>query len=195
MADPPLSPRGRRQAESAGRLLAGAGFTAVVSSDLRRARATAAGMAPGLGVTAPIAVEPGLREYDLGEWSGLTRVEIEARWPGAIEDWRQGRLVATPGGEQRRDFVTRVCAAVAAVAAQQAGQKVLVVTHGGVISALFRELGGPARRFSHLSGIWIEAGPDGLTAGAEVSLLDAEVAATDTGEGTSLTPIMDTPAR
>jgi broad specificity phosphatase PhoE len=135
-ADPPLSPEGERQAIEAGRRLRPIGFTAAVASDLRRARRTAE-----LAFGGPVQIDAGLREYDVGEWSGLSRAEIETRWPGALEDWHQGRLVATPGGEIRDTFVARIAAAVTRVGAAHPGGIVLVITHGGVISALERSLG------------------------------------------------------
>jgi broad specificity phosphatase PhoE len=182
VADPRLSPRGEQQATLAGELLRSLGITAVVSSDLERARATAQLIAPTIGVTGPLGIEPDLREYDLGAWSGLKRAEIEARWPGEIDEWRQGVLFATPGGERRDFFVARIVAAVERVASERPDETVLVVTHGGVISAVGRALGGPARRFGHLSGLWINGEPGGLRARDVVALLDrAEV--------------MDTPAR
>jgi broad specificity phosphatase PhoE len=180
LADPPLSPRGEVQAERAGPLLAGLDISAVVSSDLQRARVTAARIAPALSLTGPLGVDAGLREYDVGAWSGLTRPEIEAGWPGAIDDWRHGRLVATPDGEKRDCFVARISAAVARHAAARPDGTTLVVTHGGVIGALCRSLGWPGRRFVHLAGVWIDAGPEGLRAGPFVSLLQE---------------IMDTPGR
>jgi broad specificity phosphatase PhoE len=194
VADPPLSPRGVEQAVLAGPLVRPFGLTAVVSSDLQRARATADLLAPALALVGPPDVEPGLREYDLGAWSGLTRAEIEAGWPGEIEAWREGRLFATPGGEERDAFVARISRAVARVAADHAGQTVLVVTHGGVISALSRELGGPLRRFRHLSGIWVEGEPDRLRAGTVVELLDPDLGAAGSGEGTELAGVSDAPA-
>jgi probable phosphoglycerate mutase len=179
-ADPPLSAEGEHQAREAGRLLAGSGFTAVASSDLHRARRTAELAATGMGLDW-VHVEPGLREYHVGEWSGLTRAEIEARWPGWIDDWRQGRLVATPGGEARGDFQARITRAVAAVAARLADQTVLVITHGGVIGTLERALGAPSRRLAHLGGRWIEVSGRGLSAGPARFLFepdaDAEAAA------------------
>jgi probable phosphoglycerate mutase len=171
LADAPLSARGREQAASAGGRLARFGFSAVVSSDLQRARATAASVAASLMLSAPT-IDAGLREYDVGDWSGLTRPEIEARWPGAIDDWREGRLVATPHGERRDAFVTRITAAVERIAATAPGPRVVVITHGGVISALSRSLGIDAGRVAHLAGRWIDAEPLRLRPGPEVFLLD-----------------------
>jgi broad specificity phosphatase PhoE len=199
VADPPLSARGEAQAELAGRLLQGQGISSVVSSDLQRARATAERIGAGLPVTGPIDVYRDLREYDLGAWSGLTRVQIEARWPGAIEEWREGRL-ATPDGEERDAFMARILGAVNQVAADRPGQTVLVVTHGGVISAASRTLEGPARRFRHLAGIWLDFLPEGPRPGAVVELLDPDSDGVDSGEATELVAretsgVMDTPAR
>ncbi len=171
LADPPLSPRGEQQALQAGRLLGPMGVTALVSSDLQRARGTAERIAATLPLDGPAGIDAGLREYDVGAWSGLTRVEIEAAWPGAIDDWRHGRLVATPGGERHDSFVARISAAVARVAAAQPADTIGVITHGGVIRALCQSLGSPSRRYPHLSGAWIDAGPDGLRAETFVSLL------------------------
>jgi broad specificity phosphatase PhoE len=184
-ADPPLSAEGERQAVAAGRQLRPIGFTAAVASDLRRARRTAE-----LAFGGPVQIDAGLREYDVGEWSGLTRAEIESRWPGALDDWRHGRLVAPPGGEMPDTFVARIAAAVTRVAAAHPDGVVLFITHGGVVRALERSLGVEQRRLAHLGGRWIEASPEGLGAGEAVFLLDpdAETEAT-TGEGVEVSPV------
>lgn len=196
LADPPLSPRGESQAAHAGRLLGAAGVTAVVSSDLQRARATAERIAADLPGAGPVTLEPELREYDVGAWSGLTKAEIEAGWPGAIDDWRQGRLFSTPGGEKRDVFVARICGAVMRLADERPGEVVLVVTHGGVIGALCRTLGAPGRRFGHLAGVWVGAGGTGLGLGPFISLLDADARWTRNDDRRRHQPVVsDTPGR
>lgn len=189
LADAPLSARGREQAAAAGGLLAPYGFSDVVSSDLQRASATAASVAAALKLRAPT-VDAGLREYDVGDWSGLARPEIEARWPGAIDDWREGRLVATPHGERRDNFVTRITAAVERVAAARPDATVVVITHGGVISALARSLGVDTGRVAHLAGRWLDAGPSGLRLGPAVFLLGPASSPVPAGEG-----VLDTGGR
>jgi broad specificity phosphatase PhoE len=173
------------------------GITSVVSSDLQRARATAGRIAEMLPLAGCVDTDAGLREYDVGVWSGLTRPEIEAGWPGAIEAWRRGRLFATPGGEQRDAFVARISAAVTRVARNRPGDTIVVVTHGGVIGALCRSLGAPAHRFGHLAGLWVHAGPDGLRPGAVVSLLRPGSSRDLDGEGAGRgrSGVLDTPAR
>lgn len=183
-ADPPLSPEGEDQARRAGRLLAEAGFTAVASSDLLRARRTAELAGAALGMDT-VHVEPGLREYDVGEWTGLIRPEIESRWPGALDDWRHGRLVEMPGGEAHDAFVARVGAAVTSVAARFPGGTVLVITHGGVIGALERSLGVTQRRLAHLGGRWVEASEESLRAGSPVFLFEPDAEAEAAAHGRS----------
>src|ERR671917_2105987 len=80
-ADPPLSDVGRQQARSAARSLGA--LDAIFASDLQRATETAMIIAAELGV-GPVVVDPDLRERDAGEWSGLTRAEIEERYPGYL---------------------------------------------------------------------------------------------------------------
>ncbi|HEX3425627.1 MAG TPA: histidine phosphatase family protein [Acidimicrobiales bacterium] len=198
IADPPLSERGERQADQAAPRLATMGISAAVSSDLRRARDTAERLSQALALRRPIGTDPDLREYDLGQWSGLTRGEIEAGWPGEIALWRAGELVATPGGERRDHFVRRITGAIARVARTAAGDTVLVVTHGGVISAVARSLGTP-QRFNHLSGLWVEASGEGWAWPADgrqplVSLIGSISPPLDRGEGIEVADpeVMDT---
>jgi broad specificity phosphatase PhoE len=164
IADPGLSALGRRQADRAGRLLAadtaGEGsFAAVFSSDLVRARRTAELVGGHVAPGVPPRVEPGLREYDVGAWSGLTREQIDAGWPGALEAWRAGARPATPGGERKDRFDRRVRRAVEGLASSQYGDgagRILVVTHGGVLRSIARWLGHPEHPMGHLSGYWLE---------------------------------------
>jgi broad specificity phosphatase PhoE len=196
VADPPLSPRGERHAAYAGPWLVPYRFSALATSDLRRARATAALIAPALGLTAPPAVDADLREYDVGQWSGLTRAEIGERWPGQIDAWRHGRLASTPGGERRVDFVARIHAAVLRLAAHPGGS-VLVITHGGVIAALAQTLGAEPNRVAHLAGCWFTAGDGRLHLGEPVALpaTDALPEGDDEGSPRGSSAVVDTGRR
>ena len=133
-ADPPLNDTGRRQAAELAEKRSGDGVAAVYSSDLERARATAAvvGRRLGLGV----AEDPGLREIDVGSWSGLTRAEVQERYPEGFARWLAGEI--GHDGETREELTDRVVAAVERIADAHAGETVLVVTHGGAIRALRR---------------------------------------------------------
>ena len=176
-ADTGLTALGVRQAElAADRLVAeGAVFDAVASSDLSRSLVTAQILADALGLAPPLSV-PGLREFDVGEWSGLTRPEIETAWPGALDAWRRGALERTPAGEARDVFAARVTSAIHALAAAHPEGCLLVVTHGGVIGTLQRLVGldGQKEKLINLCGRWFEAGAGELSAGNPVALLDPD---------------------
>jgi glucosyl-3-phosphoglycerate phosphatase len=178
-ADPPLSPEGRHQArEAATRLAHFAGeppFTQVLSSDLRRASETAELLRAGLGVPGHVTEDRELRERDLGSWSGLTRDQIDAGWPGEREALRDGRLEGPPGGEATSAFRERAARAVAAAAGR--GGRLLVVAHGGLIRALLDALGATAPPVSHCSGIWLAARAGGLSPGRWLELLGEEIEA------------------
>jgi broad specificity phosphatase PhoE len=162
-------------------------FELVVSSDLGRAWRTAELLAGALHLATSPSLDPGLREYDVGAWSGRTREEIEARWPGEIARFGSDEMAAPPGGEDRALFETRVAAAgrrVAETAEDAGANRVLVVAHGGVVRALARAAGQPEHRIGHLAGYWGSHTAGGLFPDRAVNLLDGEEVA-DAGEGTA----------
>jgi broad specificity phosphatase PhoE len=175
-ANPPLTEEGRRQAIRAGKRLGAASLTAVAASDLDRSRQTAAVLAAALEISTAVHIESDLREYDVGAWSGLTHAEIEAGWPGSLQAWREGALEATPEGERRDGFVGRITDAMVRLGEALAGQRVLVVTHGGVIDALERSLGGQPRSVPYLCGRWFEVSTGQVRARASLSTLDDQSA-------------------
>jgi probable phosphoglycerate mutase len=133
--DPLLSERGRAQAQALATSLASAGIDAIVASDLARARETAAIV--GRAIDAPVRLDERLRERDLGHWSGLTSVEIAARWPADLARLRARDLDLQPGGgESLRALHARVAAFVAALARAPGDGAIAVVTHAGVLRAL-----------------------------------------------------------
>lgn len=173
-ADPPLSPLGEAQARAAAERLADAGLAAVVSSDLQRARRTAELIAEHLGLEV-LAVEPDLRERNIGDWSGLTTTEIEQGWPGWLAGWRAGDLDRPPNGESREEIAARVLAVLERLAHEGGGRTVLVVTHGGVIHLVQDHLGCDSVRMGNLCGRWLEAG---LLPGEAVLVPDDDTPAT-----------------
>ena len=123
-ADPPLNETGREQARALAEELRHTPFDAVYSSDLRRAHETAEIVAAPHRVA--VVVDSGLREIDVGSWSGLTRAEITARFPDGKR----------PDGETHEQQATRVRAAVTRIARTHPGGRVLVVGHGGTIRSI-----------------------------------------------------------
>lgn len=157
IADPPLTPHGEDQARAAARWLASTGLTGVVTSDLKRSLRTGEIIAAELGL-AVVAVEPGLRERDVGRWSGLTTTELDEQFPGAVDAWRAGTLSQPPGGESNEHLTARVMEAVERLAARPEHEVLLVVTHGGVIHTVGEALGATWHGNKNLTGWWVEHG-------------------------------------
>jgi len=108
--DIPLTAGGRQQAEAIGRWLAGRDFSLVLASPLQRARETC--LLAGYGVAAQI--DPDLREWDYGDYEGLTTPEIQREIPGWslwTDGPRNGETVAQVGA--RADAVIARAAAAA----------------------------------------------------------------------------------
>jgi glucosyl-3-phosphoglycerate phosphatase len=123
-ADIPLTEVGLAQARAAAARLATLRPAAIVSSDLSRARSTAAELArfTGLDVT----TDSRLRERSGGVWEGLTQDEIRARYP---EEWAAWRPT---DGEDDLVAGKRVAEAVlGAVESLGAGELLVVAGHGG----------------------------------------------------------------
>jgi broad specificity phosphatase PhoE len=132
-ADPPLSDEGRRQARALAETLAPVEPTAVYTSDLARARETGEIVAERLGL--PLRAMPALREIDVGEWQGLTRAEIEERYPGAADrGWEQG--------ETQEELAARVLPALLEISRDHPRDRVVVVAHGGPVRTVAAQAAG-----------------------------------------------------
>lgn len=141
--DPPLSPHGQAQAVKLCRLLAGeSAFAGITSSPLRRAHATASCVGETLGLT-PI-IEPDLREINCGSVDGLRLSGLKATHPDlwARNLAQTDETFRWPDGESYREFRTRALGAIARIGRRYAGQRVLVVTHAGIISQVIGSLAG-----------------------------------------------------
>ena len=127
--DVPLSATGREQAESAARLLATTRLDAVWSSSLARARDTAAIIAAPHGL--PVQETDAFREMGFGEWEGLTRDEVRARFADAHRTWAEAPHKASwPGAETLAMVRDRALAGLAALRAAHQGQTICLVSHG-----------------------------------------------------------------
>ena len=149
---------GVEQARRRGRQLAADGVrvTGVVSSPLARALATARIVAAALGHD-DIRTYPGLRERNGGAWQGLTRDEIDAQWPGALDALRRDQVEAPPGGETVHEMMARLDEALARIDDDMPDGAVLVVTHGGIARALAARAGAADRGvLKNVGGMWIE---------------------------------------
>src|SRR5438093_7982627 len=138
-ADPPLSAVGRRQAQALAEELETRPPAAVYASDLRRASETAEIIAsrPDL----PLRTDPGLREVDVGEWSGLTWPEMRTRFPESVER-HTARGHGWERGESYEEMAERVISSLRRIADLHRGERVLVVVHGGTMRALAAHVDG-----------------------------------------------------
>lgn len=137
-ADIALSDLGRAQAADLAPVIAGFAPCRAITSDLIRARETAATL--GFADARP---EPALREHSVGIWEGRVIPEIIAEAPDAYAGWRAGTFTP-PGGENWGDFTARTMAVVRAEQNLGDCRNLLIVCHGGVIRALLHGLLGLA---------------------------------------------------
>jgi probable phosphoglycerate mutase len=177
-ADPPLSDLGRRQARGAAASLGA--LDAIFASHLQRALETAAIISTDLGV-GPVVVDPDLRERNVGEWSGLTRAEINQRYPGYLTADRHmsfgvsGGAVRRPQGwEADEDVLARALGALARIDEAVGGGEVLAVTHGGLIYVLEAHLGAPFDYLANGGGRWLVVARGKVELGERVILLADE---------------------
>ncbi len=177
-ADPPLSSHGEQQALSAAAELTARGpFATVVTSTLQRARRTGELLAEHCSIRMTSTVS-GLVERAAGPWEGLTRSEIEERYP----KWLAGRRRPV-GYESDESIVARAGKALGELAEGHRGSNILVVSHGGVINALERRFGDPWRRIANLEARWFEHdGAELRPTGHRIHLLESSEVVTDPDE-------------
>lgn len=164
--DTELTDLGRDQAAVAARALATPAPYRIVSSDLRRAHDTAVALSDVTGVS--VDLDERLRETHLGDWQGLTHLDVDARAPGAREDWRVDATSRPPGGESRVDVADRATPVIDELLRDRewSTAPVVVVAHGGTIAALTAALLGlPVDRWPVLGGLgnasWVQLAAHG----------------------------------
>ncbi|MEO8856384.1 MAG: histidine phosphatase family protein [Burkholderiaceae bacterium] len=142
--DIPLNDKGRWQAQRLARALAAREpITAVYSSDLARARETAQSIADVAGLQ--VLSEPALRERGFGSFEGRTFKELEAEVPHETARWRRREADWAPeGGESLKRVRARVEQAIHALGARHVGEQIVLVSHGGVLDAMYRVAAGLA---------------------------------------------------
>lgn len=124
----PLSKRGISQANAIKPLIQQLSPKTVISSDLGRAVQTA----EIIGFQDPIK-DKGLRELNMGEWSGRKKQELIDENPELYHAWRRGDY--TPkGGENWHQFCQRVSETLTKWV-KESNEDVLAVVHSGVIRA------------------------------------------------------------
>ena len=157
-ADTPLSARGQAQAEALAQALRNVGLTAILSSDLPRALATAQAIGRACGL--PVATSALLHERNFGDLRGQRYDDLDHD-PLSAD-------AAPPGGESAAQFQARCAAAWALLMShqQRAGGPLAVISHGLVIRQWLH--GGPLtlhdglllpERLANTSVTWADAAP------------------------------------
>lgn len=139
-----LDDEGREQARRAAARLAREPVDAIYASDLGRAWQTAEPLGEATGL-APRS-EPALRERHYGAFEGRSHDELAHEAPEAFARWerREPDFELPGGGESLRAFDARVRATLVELAARHPGQRVVAVTHGGVLDCAYRAARGLA---------------------------------------------------
>ena len=135
--NPELTEVGLRQAADAARYLSQkGGISAVVTSPLQRAYATASAAADALGLG--VQVDEDLIETDFGDWEGLTFTEAAERDPELHGRWLRDTGLRPPGGESFDEVQSRIERARERIIAEHGASTVLVVSHVTPIKTLLR---------------------------------------------------------
>ena len=135
VTDAPLTARGQQQIAAVAQHMAGWVDANPIhhfyTSPMGRAQKTAAAIRHEINKIPLIHEE--LREFDLGDWEGRSMKELgeqEKLW----EIWAANPHFAPPNGESPDGFSRRAVKIIGDLAHQHAGETVLAVTHGGIIS-------------------------------------------------------------
>lgn len=135
--DVPLNAVGLAQAQRLAARLAGEAPHHLYQSDLQRAVQTAAPAALTLGLQG--LSDAALREQNFGRVDGMRVDDIRQQFPTEWAQWvRFDENYAMPNGETTRQFHARVMGALQRLATAHWGQRLLVVTHGGVLDMVYR---------------------------------------------------------
>lgn len=146
-ADPPLDEVGREQARRLAQRLREYPPVALYTSPLQRAQETAEIIGQALGV--PVVPDERLKEYDVGDITGLTWEQVVEQHPHVARRWTEAsESLEIPGEEGDASFQARVADAFGEIIAQHTDGPIGVVAHGGTLGAYLNHLIGLPTRFS-----------------------------------------------
>lgn len=137
--DSPLTERGLRQAEALAGRLRQIDFDHLYASDLGRAVHTAEKISAASGH--PVRFDPRLRERHFGIFHGLQKPDIPANYPKEYRAYTSGDPdYVPPQGESLQQLHDRSLACLEELAQRHAGQRLVLVTHGGILGALVKHV-------------------------------------------------------
>ena len=140
--DDALTEQGWAQMRAA--VVAGGPWDRLVSSPLQRCARFAAELGEQLNL--PVQLDKDLQELHFGAWEGqsaATLMESDAEALGLF--WADPYAFTPPQGEAVSDFAARVLGAIARLHRAHAGERVLLISHGGVMRLLLAQARGLPR--------------------------------------------------
>ena len=138
-SDIPLNEVGRYQVKHAAEILAGMNPTAIISSDLGRARDTAQALAGLVGLS--VRTDENLRETNGGLWEGKTGAENRAEDFQNFIRWIDGDdNPAGTTGEKRSEVADRAIKVIKRELEGKSDQLLIVATHGGTARCVLGQL-------------------------------------------------------
>ncbi len=124
----PLAPEGREHSDELATRLKGFPMDAAYASPLKRAMETAQIVATPHGIT--VTPVEALREIEHGHWEGLTRAEVEQKYPDEYAAYERDPLDFAPqGGTSAKSVVERAVPALLAIVRAHPNGAVVVVSH------------------------------------------------------------------
>jgi broad specificity phosphatase PhoE len=150
--DPPLTEKGRAQAECVAHAAKSLALSALYCSPKARAQSTASPIARECQLE-PVFAD-GLREIAYGTWEGRREVDIRREEPEAYDAWRTDpALVAPPGGESAFAIAARALPVLLLARREHPKGHVMLVSHKATIRVIVCALMGmPLGRFrSHIA--------------------------------------------
>lgn len=134
--DIPLNDKGRAQADALGQRLAAEGLSAVLCSDMMRARETANAVAAHAGGI-PVHVDARFRELNYGAWEGKSQEDLERGDSELFKSWKEDPAgVATRGGETLQQAIERAAPALQAWPERQPEAALALVSHKTTVRLL-----------------------------------------------------------
>jgi probable phosphoglycerate mutase len=134
-----LSDEGRHQVQRLAERLGGDDVKAVYSSPLGRTVETAQILARPHGLTPML--RDGLREISHGRWEGLTRREVEERYPDEYSAWEADPFTFAPEeGESGVAVLARALPVVREVVVSHPDQLVVIVSHKATLRLILSSL-------------------------------------------------------
>ncbi|WP_025111989.1 alpha-ribazole phosphatase family protein [Pseudomonas sp. H1h] len=140
--DDALTQNGWAQMRAA--VIAGGPWDRLVSSPLQRCARFAAELGEQLNL--PVSLDKDLQELHFGAWEGQSAAALMATDAEALGlFWADPYAFTPPQGEPVSDFSARVLGAVARLYQAYAGERVLLISHGGVMRLLLARARGLPR--------------------------------------------------